>query len=451
MSWSHLTIRARITGGSLLIALFLSIAVGVIIYHQVERIVEDDQVRVLDGIEGPYLTAILSGDTEELDPPGPGQLVAVIDPSGAVAIDTLPGGLAPGSAAVRDASDGVKTVAVGADTFLMKTQTISAEDGSWQVTTAMVKDDRVLNEVAFLLTASIAGLNIAFGAAAWLIGSAALRPVAVLRRSAAELVSQSGGELLPVGPVRDEIAELATTLNELIEKLRASAERERQIVSDASHEFRTPLAVIQTRLELAQRHAASLEEMRAEVSAAQRTLTRLSSLATSMLELSRIDSQTTPGRASVGEIAIELAEAADRARQRAAGRPVRIEYEQRTRNDDGQVAVGVADFGRVCDNLTGNALAALSGSGRIDLRLDEDDGSVRLTVADDAGGMDAVYVPFAFDRFSQQDAARTGSGAGLGLPIVAGIAAMSGGAVALDNSPGVGLRVEVSFPLIPGQ
>ena len=256
-----------------------------------------------------------------------------------------------------------------------------------------------------------------------------------------------GTDLLPVGPAHDEIAELAATLNELIGDLRASAERERQVVSDASHEFRTPLAIIQTRLELAQRESTTLGEMRTDVAAAQKTLMRLSSLATSMLELSRIDAQTAPGRASASELAEELADGADRGRQRAAGRDIRIDYHSVVEDPALIVCVSESDFGRVCDNLVNNALDALGTTGTIELRLTRESWHLRLSVSDDGGGMADAYVPHAFDRFSRESSARTTGGAGLGLPIVAGIAAVSGGEVTLHNEPGVGLRVDVTFPL----
>ena len=142
----------------------------------------------------------------------------------------------------------------------------------------------------------------------------------------------------------------------------------------------------------------------------------------------------------------ELADAADRGRLRAAGRDIRIEYSVGAEESDDQVAVSEADFGRVCDNLVNNALAAVGEAGVVELRLAREPGLVRLTVSDDGGGMDAAYVPLAFDRFSRESRARTHGGAGLGLSIVAGIASLSGGAVRLDNRPGVGLRVEVTFP-----
>ncbi|MGV8895378.1 MAG: sensor histidine kinase [Rhodoglobus sp.] len=447
MNLSRLTIRARITGGSLIVAILISIVAGIVIFSQVQRIVSDGQIRVLENVESPYLTALSSG-TDEIDPPGAGQLVAVIDPGGPVRINTLPDELTERLGVLVAEPDDTRPVSAGSDTFLIRVTSVKTNEGTWKIITANPDDpeESVLQQVAFLLIASIAGINIAFGAASWFIGTAALRPVGRLRRSAATLVSSPGSELLPVGPSQDEISELAGTLNELISQLRTSAERERQIVSDASHEFRTPLAIIQTQLELAQRQADTLPKMQDDVAAAQRTLVRLSALATSMLELSRIDAQATPGSSTTVELAAELADAADRGRQHVGHRDIRIEYssnivELRT------VAVSDADFGRVCDNLVNNALAATGVEGAIELSLVILADSVALRVSDTAGGMDEAFVPLAFDRFSRADHARTGGGAGLGLSIVAGIVAVSGGAITLDNRPGDGLTVEATFPL----
>lgn len=445
MNVSRLTIRTRITGGSLLIAILISIVAGIVIYSQVARIVSESQIRVLESIEGQYVTAITTGDTEEFDMPGPGQFVAVVDPSGAVAIDTFPDAIA---GRVRDLAaepDGVRRVD-GETDYIVRSTSVVATDGTWHVVTASDGDSAVLNEVAWLLIGSIAGINIAFGASSWLIGSAALSPVSRLRRSAAVLAAGPGTDLLPVGPARDEISELAETLNELVAELRASADRERQIVSDASHEFRTPLAIIQTRLELAQRQALSLAEMKVEVTAAQRTLARLSSLATSMLELSRIDAQKSGGSATVDGLAVELADAADRGRLRVADRRIRIDFAVDISAPNASVVVSEADFGRICDNLVGNAVQAIGDDGMVELRLVQEGHAVLLTVTDDGGGMDEAFAPFALDRFSRQSDARTRGGAGLGLSIVAGIAANAGGGVALVNSPGAGLRVEVRLP-----
>lgn len=448
MKPSRLGIRTRITGGSLLIAILISVVAGIVIYTQVARIVNESQTRVLEGIEGQYVTAITTGDTQELDRPGPGQFVVVVDPSGAVAIDTFPDGLAARLPEPGSEPDGVRTVHAGTSEFVVRSTSVEAGEGAWRVITASDSDANVLDEVAWLLIASIAGINIAFGASSWLIGSAALSPVSQLRRSAAELVAKPSTETLPVGPARDEISELAETLNTLIRELRASADRERQIVADASHEIRTPLAILQTRLELAQRQAQSLDEMKVDVAAAQRTLTRLSALASSLLELSRIDSQGSAGTAAAGRLSAELSNAADRGRQRVADRSIRIDYTDDIATPAAMVAVSEEDFGRICDNLVGNAVQAIGDRGVVELSLVEEHDALVLSVADDGGGMDEDFLPLALDRFSRQSKARTPGGAGLGLSIVAGIVKNAGGAITLVNDPGIGLKVELRLPTV---
>jgi two-component system OmpR family sensor kinase len=447
MRLSRLTIRTRITGGSLLIAVLISIVAGILIYSQVQRIVSDGQTAVLQNIEAPYITALGEGGSEEVDPPGPAQLVAVVDTDGHVQIDTLPPELSSMIPALIQREGKTAHVAVTDGSYLVRVTATAS--GDWHVISAI--DDRVqasvLNQVAWLLIGTIAGINLAFGAASWLIGSAALSPVARLRRSAAELVAAGGGDLLPVGPAQDEIAELARTLNELITELRASADRERQIVSDASHEFRTPLAILTTQLELAQKEGVSREQLQTDVTAAQRTLTRLTALATSLLELSRLDAGSGPGEATVHELAAEFADCADRGRQRVSGRDIRVEYAVDAADHDGDlVAVSTADFGRACDNLVSNSLAAMGAEGLVTLEFVAEATGLHVRVTDDAGGMDDGFLPHAFDRFSRAGYARTGGGAGLGLAIVQGIVTVAGGTVTIDNRPADGVTIDLFFP-----
>ncbi|WP_309615339.1 HAMP domain-containing sensor histidine kinase [Salinibacterium sp.] len=447
MRWARLGIRARITGGSLLIAALISIVSGILIFSQVQRIVSDGQVAVLENVEAPYLTALALDPTESLDPPGSGQLVAVTNPAGLANINTLP----PGLGVRLDeliAAPGTRTISVNSSRYLVRVTAVATTQGTWHVISASENDvqDGILNQVLILLITSIAAINLAFGAASWLIGSAVLSPVTKLRVSAASLMRSPGAELLPVGPARDEIADLAHTLNELIEQLRASAERERQVVSDASHEFRTPLAILQTQLELAQAEASSLGQMREDVGAAQATVSRLAGLATSMLELSRIDAQTVPGSATLLELGAELADAADRGRLHVGARDIQIDYRDDPGAPDARVAISPADFGRICDNLVSNALAAMDARGSVLLALTSGSDHVTLAVTDDAGGMEQSFLPHAFDRFSRADASRHGEGAGLGLAIVAGLVEVAGGSVALDNKLGLGLAVSVHLP-----
>lgn len=447
MNWSRLGIRARITGGSLLIAALISIVAGILIYSQVQRIVTDGQITVLKNVEAPYLTALAREPSETFDPPGASQLVAVVNPSGVPKIDTLPDSLARRATELASAP-GTRTVDVDSAAYLVRVTAVATPQGTWAVISASPNDvqQSVLDQVALLLIVSIAAINLAFGGASWLIGSAVLSPVTRLRRSAEALVRSPTKELLPVGPAHDEIAELAETLNELIEQLRDSTDRERHIVSDASHELRTPIAILQTQLELAQAEATSLSQLKGDLTAAQATVARLAALATSMLELSRIDAQTIPGSATLAELGEELADAVDRGRRRVGSRDIRIEYDFAF--DDAQIHVPIsrADFGRLCNNLVENALAAMGSEGTVDLGLIDRANDVVLSVKDDAGGMDEAFVPYALNRFSQADQSRGGGGSGLGLAIVSGIVEVAGGTLTLINAVGSGLEVQIRLP-----
>jgi signal transduction histidine kinase len=187
--------------------------------------------------------------------------------------------------------------------------------------------------------------------------------------------------------------------------------------------------------------------MRTEVASAQQTLHRLSALATSLLELSRIDAQSSRGSATVDQLATELADAADRGRVRVGAGDAVIDFTVELPPSDRTVAVSAHDFGRICDNLVNNALTARPDSGRIELALRSGSGGVLLTVDDEAGGMDEEFVPHAFDRFAR-DAERShdSTGAGLGLAIVSAMVSVAGGHVSLVNRPGSGLRVEIGLP-----
>jgi two-component system OmpR family sensor kinase len=322
MRFRRLSLLTRITGGSLLIAVLLSVGAGMVLTDQIRDIIFQGEEGILRSVAAPYGTALQSEPAESLDRPGPGQLVAVVDPDGRVRLDALPADLAAALRLATVSPGGTRVVTVGSIPYLVHVTGVNVRGAHWRVVVA--RDGRteasLRDRATTLVIASLVVLNIGLGTGSWVIAYAALRPVSRMRRSAESLVDQPGGELLPVGPAEDEVARLARTLNELISHLRESAARERQIVSDASHELRTPLAILQTQLELAQSGSSTADELRGDLAAAQATLVRLSALATSLLELSRIDAQTVGGHASVDELARELTDAADRGRLRASGR-----------------------------------------------------------------------------------------------------------------------------------
>ena len=295
---------------------------------------------------------------------------------------------------------------------------------------------RLFRELLFasplaLLLASLAGYGLA---------AAALRPVEAMRRRAAAVSATEPGRL-PVPPARDEIARLAETLNDMLARLEAAFEHERRFVADASHELRTPLAMLRTELELALRRPRSQEELQDALRSAAQETNRLSQLAEDLLLIARADQSGLPIRRSRVD-ADELLDAVAARFARRAG-----EHELEVRRSRAALDADPARVEQALANLVENALA--HGSGQIDLYAVERDDVVELHVADSGRGFPDGFIPRAFERFSRADDARSGSGSGLGLSIVALIAQAHGGGAHVANRPGGGADVWIELPRAP--
>jgi signal transduction histidine kinase len=280
-----------------------------------------------------------------------------------------------------------------------------------------------------ILLASLAGYGLA---------AAALRPVEALRRRA-DSVTPATPATLPVPRARDEISRLAVTLNHMLERLQAAIEHERRFVADASHELRTPVALLRTELELALRRPRSEEELRRALRSALDETERLSRLADDLLLLARAEQGPMPVRREPVELDPLLETVARRfdARDDQAGRAVSAE--------PSHLAVD-ADPTRIrqaLDNLVANALTY--GDGDVTLLAREESFVIELHVLDRGAGFDDAFLARAFDRFSRADEARGRGGAGLGLSIVELIADAHGGTAGARNRQGGGADVWITI------
>jgi two-component system OmpR family sensor kinase len=219
------------------------------------------------------------------------------------------------------------------------------------------------------------------------------------------------------------------------------------MVSDAAHELRTPLAALTTQLELAHADFGNADALAAQVTTAEASVNRLTSLATNLLELSRVETETNTATATAGELVDEFTGSIDRARLLGMAKSAQVDFAVSLADENARYPIGSQSFGRLVDNLLTNAIAAISTNGAITATLSDDSDGVQLDVVDDGPGMPQQFIPIAFDRFSRPDVSRTGStgGSGLGLALVQAIAAAAGGSAALENIAR-GLRVTVHIP-----
>ena len=277
--------------------------------------------------------------------------------------------------------------------------------------------------------------------AGWLVVRAALQPMDVLTREAAAISSLQADRRLPPVPGDDEIARLARTLDGMLARLRVAFERERAFVDDASHELRTPIAVLRGELELALSATDDPDEVERSLRAALGEAERLSRLAEDLLLLAR----ERVGSLVVRREPVDLLDL-------AATEAGRLEPVLRLRirvSGDPAVVPGDADrLRQLLANLAHNSAAA--GSTTVWMHITRDRGSAALEVADDGPGFPPGVQDSAFERFVRGDHARTpgASGAGLGLSIVRAVVAAHGGTVEAHNGePLGGAVVTVRLPL----
>jgi two-component system OmpR family sensor kinase len=292
-------------------------------------------------------------------------------------------------------------------------------------TLASFRDELLIAGPIALLLASLAG---------YLLAGLSLRPVESMRRRAAAISAETPGERLPVPQTRDEVERLGSTLNEMLGRLEAGLQRERDFVADAGHELRTPLALLRTELELALRQGHSEEELREALRVSVEEVDRLAQLADDLLLIARYDRGRLPLRVESVDARSLLEAVVTRFQWRAdeAARPLGSEAPSGLTVPGDRLRLEQA-----LGNLVDNALRY--GRGRVTLRAAGANGSVELAVEDQGDGFAEDFAERAFERFSR--AQHEGSGAGLGLAIVRVIAEAHGGSADVTGGSRVRLRL----------
>jgi signal transduction histidine kinase len=281
-----------------------------------------------------------------------------------------------------------------------------------------------------VLAASLLGFGLA---------TAGFGPVETMRRRASRISLLDDGERLPLPAAHDEIRRLGVTLNTMLDRLRAAFERERRFVADASHELRTPVAVVKAELEAALRVGDHGPETREALHAAVEECEHLVQLAEDLLVLARAGDGRLPVRCEPLHARALLGDVRERALVRAAarGRTITLDAPERLDVDADPLRVRQA-----LGNLVDNALR--HGEGAITLRAREAPGGVELDVGDEGLGFPVELGDRAFERFNRGARARNERGAGLGRAIVRASAEAHGGHAAIV--PGAGTTVRVWLP-----
>ncbi len=344
--------------------------------------------------------------------------------------------------------------------------TVTSADGSTEWRVFAVPSDRVpgatvvvalpLSELntslqrLVLIGAVAAALLLALlGAGSWLILRRGLRPLEQMATSARSITAGDLSQRVEPSEDKTEVGQLGLALNTMLGEIEeaflereATEQRLRQFLADASHELRTPLTSIQGFAELfrlgADQDHVDLEVILRRI---EEESARMKVLVEDLLLLARIDETRPAARAPV-DLTVLAADACSDAVALDADRAVTLDV------GDPIVILGDEDHLRqALTNLIGNAVRHTPPATPIEVRARLEEGVAVISVRDHGPGLDDEAKERVFDRFWQADGARVGTGAGLGLSIVAGIAAEHGGTVEAANAEGGGACFTMRFPL----
>jgi two-component system OmpR family sensor kinase len=299
--------------------------------------------------------------------------------------------------------------------------------------------------------AALAAILVRAGAAAiclislgaWLAVTGALRPVETMRRQAAAISAWDPGRRLTVSGRKDELALLGGTLNQMLERIEESVDRERQLVDRASHELRTPLAIQRMDLDLALSGPQTVAELRAALDSVSQENSHLTRLTEDLLVLARARRGVLPVRLVETSLTELLADARQRAGMMTGARaPVSFTAA------DALVRIDPVWFRQAIGNLIDNAVRHTPADGEVAVRADRRGGMLLLTVDDTGPGFPHTFLDGAFGPFAPPAAGpeRGRQPAGLGLAVVQAIAEAHGGRAWAENLPDGGARVTMATP-----
>lgn len=320
-------------------------------------------------------------------------------------------------------------------------RTVSAPDGRYVVLVAGDSEsaEHTVKRVAALTAVGGPIVVVAAALATYLLVGRSLRSVEEIRSRVAVIGAAGLSERVPVPPARDEIARLAETMNDMLARVEAGHAAQRRFVGDASHELRSPLAVVTAALELARDRPEALDaELIGGTLLPEAERMRL--LIEDLLTLAAADESGLEVRGDDVDLD-DLAGAQVQALRARGDHTVRAAIEPvRIRGDQPKLA-------RVLRNIAENAAAHARSTVAVTVLRDGEFG--RVIVDDDGPGIAVADRERVFGRFVrlEADRARATGGSGLGLAIVAEIVAAHGGSVTIGESPWGGARFVVDLPV----
>jgi heavy metal sensor kinase len=320
-----------------------------------------------------------------------------------------------------------------------------------QIGTSLEQQEMTLH-ILLLQLLLLVPLFLALGAmGSYWLAARALRPIDALTHTAQTIEAGDLHRRVPVPPTRDEVYRLASTFNMMLERLDTAFAHQRRFVADASHELRTPIAVICNMAEMALLNAATREEYGATLQAVMRESQRLGHLVNDLLALARTDEGQTRLEREPVRLDMLVQAVVTHLQTLAEERQITLEVQT------GEAITLCGDEARLIQallNLGENALYYTNPGGHVCFTAKIVQGQACLVIKDTGIGIEEEHLPHIFERFYRVDPARVQaeeSHCGLGLSITEWVVRAHGGTISVESQEGKGSTFTVMLSLIPQQ
>jgi heavy metal sensor kinase len=403
--------------------------------------------------------AFVVGEMNEMDPEITGRFLRITRSDHSVLYVSpapldrsfTPAAISPVSTAVRGKLWREEHRAGGSGVRIVALPYVNPGGGSFlvEVGASTAAMDGVLRRLRLTLLVGVPLIIAGALVSGYLMMKRALRPLDRIAQRAEKVSSRNFGERLPVVRSGDEIEQLTTALNRMMERLEESFHHISRFSADVSHELRTPLAILRGELESVAERQQLSTEMLETIGSALEEIERVTRIVNHLLEISRLEA----GQAVRERVLIDLGQlvtnTAEQMRLLAEEKSISVLY---------LIASHVEVEGdslllkQVVVNLLDNAIKYTPPQGSVRLMVEAREKYSVLEVQDTGVGISPQDLPHICERFYRADKARSrnSGGAGLGLSIVKSICAVFGGEIKIFSKEGEGTRVRIQLPRAVG-
>ena len=340
----------------------------------------------------------------------------------------------------------IKTASSGRERWMIYDVYSEGEDAGFWVRgmISMTEYGQALGNLPILFGSALPLLAVVAALGGFRITRRAFRPVTQMAETARAIGTGSDlSQRIETDGRGDELNQLGDTMNEMLARLQASFEAERQFSSDVSHELRTPIAVIRSQCEFALSGQAGEEEKREAFEAVLKQSERMNSIVSQLLLLSRAENgKFVPEREPV-ELNVLCETVCEELEAMAAERQVELTWNTEELQITGDETLLI----RMVNNLVSNAIRYNRPGGSAEVSLRKRGKYAVLTVRDTGIGIRREDLGQIFSRFYRADRSRSSEGTGLGLSMAAWIARVHGGSIRAESVYGEGSVFTAELPI----